>query len=75
MRITEERTTLCADGTAQLAQPVHDDMNTNDLDMIVERAADARHVSVGGASHGTSDDSRWRAPLTQRLITDTASHS
>lgn len=62
---TQERDLFRADDIARLARPLDDDMDT-----IVERAADARHVLIGEASHGTSEYYRWRARLTQRLITD-----
>lgn len=40
----------------------------DDLDPVLERIGDARHVLIGEASHGTSEYYRWRATLTRRLI-------
>ncbi|MFH8349180.1 erythromycin esterase family protein [Streptomyces sp. NPDC018045] len=40
------------------------------LDPLMERIGDARYVLLGEASHGTADYYRWRAQLTQRLITE-----
>lgn len=42
----------------------------DDLDPLIERIGDARHVLIGEASHGTSEYYRWRADLTRRLITE-----
>jgi erythromycin esterase len=39
-----------------------------DLDALVERAADARFVCIGEASHGTHEFYRWRADLSRRMI-------
>lgn len=61
----EERDLFHTADITRLAQPLDDDIDT-----IVERVADARHVFIGEASHGTSEYHRWRARLTQRLITD-----
>ncbi|MEO3784091.1 erythromycin esterase family protein [Actinocorallia sp. B10E7] len=41
-----------------------------DLDPLLERIGDARHVLIGEASHGTYDFYTWRAALTRRLITE-----
>jgi erythromycin esterase-like protein/predicted phosphoribosyltransferase len=42
-----------------------------DYDELVARAADARYVLVGEASHGTHEFYRERAELTKRLIVET----
>jgi erythromycin esterase len=42
----------------------------DDLDPLLERIGDARHVLIGEASHGTSEYYRWRAELSRRLITE-----
>src|SRR4051812_911100 len=42
-----------------------------DYDELVQRAADARYVLVGEASHGTHEFYRERAELTKRLIVET----
>ncbi len=42
--------------------------DTNDLDPLIERIGDARHVLLGEASHGTSDYYVWRARVSRRLI-------
>ncbi|GIH91703.1 erythromycin esterase family protein [Planobispora siamensis] len=39
-----------------------------DLDPLLARIGDARHVLIGEASHGTRDFYSWRAALTRRLI-------
>ncbi|GAA0943541.1 erythromycin esterase family protein [Actinocorallia libanotica] len=41
---------------------------SGDLDPLLERIGDARHVLIGEASHGTHDFYAWRAELTRRLI-------
>lgn len=38
------------------------------LDPLMERIGDARFVLLGEASHGTSEDYRWRTRVTRRLI-------
>ncbi|MDX2377091.1 erythromycin esterase family protein [Microbacterium sp. LRZ72] len=42
--------------------------NEADLDPLLERVGDARHVLIGEASHGTHEYYAWRAALTRRLI-------
>ncbi|MCC6314470.1 MAG: erythromycin esterase family protein [Thermomicrobiales bacterium] len=44
--------------------------NPADLDPLLERIGDARYVLLGEASHGTHDYYRWRALISQRLITE-----
>jgi erythromycin esterase-like protein len=39
-----------------------------DVDPLLERIGDARHVLLGEASHGTSEYYRWRTWISQRLI-------
>ena len=41
-----------------------------DLDALIDRIGDARHVLIGEASHGTSEYYRWRAEITRRLIAE-----
>jgi erythromycin esterase-like protein/predicted phosphoribosyltransferase len=43
---------------------------TDDYDALVARAAAARHVLVGEASHGTHEFYRERAELTKRMIVE-----
>lgn len=50
---------------AQIGQPLE---GPEDLDPLLERIGDARHVLLGEASHGTSEFYLSRARLTQRLI-------
>jgi protein-L-isoaspartate(D-aspartate) O-methyltransferase len=53
------------------AQPEQfDDVDSADLDALIERVGDARIVLIGEASHGTSEFYRLRARITQRLIQD-----
>ena len=53
------------DEVAALARPVRD---PGDLDVLLDRAGDARVVMLGEASHGTHEFYAWRAVLTRRLI-------
>jgi erythromycin esterase len=48
-----------------LAGPLRD---AADLDPLMDRIGDARHVLIGEASHGTSEFYTWRAALTRRLV-------
>jgi erythromycin esterase len=41
-----------------------------DLEPLLERIGDKRHVLLGEASHGTSEFYTWRAEITKRLITE-----
>jgi erythromycin esterase len=50
---------------AALCRPLID---PGDLDVLLDRAADARVVMLGEASHGTHEFYAWRAALTRRLI-------
>ncbi len=45
-----------------------DDLETADLDPLLERIGEARVVLIGEASHGTSEFYRMRARITRRLI-------
>ena len=47
-----------------------EDIDSADLDPLIERAGDARVVLIGEASHGTSEFYRMRARITQRLIAE-----
>jgi erythromycin esterase-like protein len=53
------------DEVETIAHPVRD---AGDLDILLDRAADARVVLIGEASHGTHEFYEWRAALTRRLI-------
>ncbi|MCR3750448.1 erythromycin esterase family protein [Lentzea californiensis] len=57
------------DEVAALCAPLTD---PGDLDELLDRIGDARVVMIGEASHGTHEFYRWRAALTQRLITEKA---
>jgi erythromycin esterase-like protein len=50
---------------AAIARPLHD---AGDLDVLLDRAAGARVVLIGEASHGTHEFYTWRDALTRRLI-------
>src|SRR5438477_775117 len=50
-----------------LARPLR---TSADLEPLLQRIGDARFVLLGEASHGTSEYYRWRATITQRLITE-----
>ncbi|MFY1635113.1 erythromycin esterase family protein [Solwaraspora sp. WMMB335] len=52
---------------AALANPL---VGADDLDPLIERAATARVVMLGEASHGTHEFYGWRATITRRLITE-----
>jgi erythromycin esterase len=52
---------------AAIARPLHDD---GDLDVLLDRAAGARVVLIGEASHGTHEFYTWRNALTRRLIAE-----
>jgi erythromycin esterase len=52
---------------AALCAPLTD---AGDFDVLLDRVGDAPVVMIGEASHGTHEFYRWRATLTQRLITD-----
>jgi erythromycin esterase len=54
-----------SEDVAALARPLVD---AGDLDRLVDRAATARVVMVGEATHGTHEFYAWRATLTRRLI-------
>ena len=49
----------------ELALPLR---TPDDLDPLLRRIGDARHVLLGEASHGTSEYYTWRMRLSQRLI-------
>jgi erythromycin esterase len=52
---------------AALCRPLID---PGDLDVLLDRAASARVVLLGEASHGTHEFYAWRAAITQRLIAE-----
>jgi len=51
----------------EAAEPI-DDIETGRIDALLARAADARVVLLGEATHGTSEFYRMRAAITKRLI-------
>jgi erythromycin esterase len=51
----------------QIARALHD---PGDLDVLLDRAAGARVVLIGEASHGTHEYYTWRDALTRRLIAE-----
>jgi erythromycin esterase len=53
------------DEVATIARPLRD---PGDLGILLDRAAGARVVLIGEASHGTHEYYAWRAALTRRLI-------
>jgi erythromycin esterase len=55
------------DEVAALCAPLTD---PGDFDVLLDRVGDARVVMIGEASHGTHEFYRWRAALTQRLVTE-----
>ncbi len=55
------------DDVAALCAPL---TGPGDFDVLLDRIGDARVVMVGEASHGTHEFYRWRAALTQRLVTE-----
>src|SRR4051812_1040595 len=62
-----ERIMRYGDDIVALTRPVD---AAGDLDPLVDRVDDARVVMLGEASHGTHEFYRWRALLTQRLISE-----
>jgi erythromycin esterase len=52
---------------AAIARPLRDE---GDLDVLLDRAGDAKVVLIGEASHGTHEYYTWRDVLTRRLITE-----
>jgi erythromycin esterase-like protein len=52
---------------AAIARPLRDE---GDLDVLLDRAAGARVVLIGEASHGTHEFYTWRNALTRRLIAE-----
>src|ERR1043166_7239340 len=55
------------------AQPAIPSLPVNsprDLDTLIHAIGKAHIVVLGEASHGTSDYYRWRAAITQRLISE-----
>src|SRR5207237_7064319 len=55
------------DEIGRLARPLR---TPDDLDPLLDRIGEARFVLLGEASHGTAEYYRWRATITQRLITE-----
>ena len=56
-----------SDRVADACEPF-DDIESADVDAVVERAGEARVVLIGEASHGTSEFYRMRARITRALI-------
>ncbi|MDI6102251.1 erythromycin esterase family protein [Actinoplanes sp. NEAU-A12] len=54
-----------SDEVASIARPLRD---PGDLEILLDRAAQARVVMIGEATHGTHEFYQWRAALTRRLI-------
>jgi erythromycin esterase-like protein len=52
---------------AAIARPLRDE---GDLDVLLDRAAGARVVLIGEATHGTHEFYTWRDALTRRLIAE-----
>lgn len=52
---------------ARAAEPI-DDIDTDDVDQLLERIGNSRIVLIGEASHGTSEFYRYRARITKALI-------
>ena len=52
---------------ARVAEPI-EDLESDNMDRLLERVGDARIVLIGEASHGTSEFYRYRARITQALI-------
>ena len=55
------------DEVAAIARPLHD---AGDLDVLLDRAAGARVVLIGEASHGTHEFYAWRDAVTRRLLVE-----
>jgi erythromycin esterase len=55
------------DEVAAIARPLRDE---GDLDVLLDRAAHAKVVMIGEASHGTHEFYAWRAALSRRLIAE-----
>ncbi|GAA0457626.1 hypothetical protein Aca07nite_70200 [Actinoplanes capillaceus] len=55
------------DEVASIARPLRD---PGDLEILLDRAAAARVVMIGEATHGTHEFYEWRAELTKRLIAE-----
>ena len=55
------------DEVASIARPLRD---AGDLEILLDRAARARVVMIGEATHGTHEFYHWRAELTRRLIAE-----
>jgi protein-L-isoaspartate(D-aspartate) O-methyltransferase len=52
---------------ARVAEPI-EDLESDNMDRLLQRVGDARIVLIGEASHGTSEFYRYRARITQALI-------
>jgi protein-L-isoaspartate(D-aspartate) O-methyltransferase len=52
----------------EVVEPI-DDLETASLDGLIDRIGDARVVLLGEATHGTSEFYRFRARITQELVT------
>lgn len=53
------------DSVRSIARPLR---SLSDLDPLLDRIGDARHVLLGEASHGTHEYYTWRTMLSRRLI-------
>lgn len=67
IRLNDEMVSLIS----QRSHPIQSD---SDLRPLMDRIGDARIVMLGEASHGTHEYYKWRAQISQRLITEKGFH-